>query len=949
MSKRLKSRYIQTFNIVLTGSKSMVAKIATVLLLMVCFLSGTGYCADDSAAKKRAQALYDKGQNALSAKKSREAAGFFREAVKEDPNFPMAHYMLGRIAQDNEQDPAAAVKYYRNALVIMDEQLKGREADLYRRMGDGYLAVAKQARENREEDSARSNLESAEDSYQKALAAYKKEPHPTYLVYLSLADASIEMKNFEAAADFIDRAESINRKSLDTPAYRAVLFARQGKITDARASLAQLEGLALSDSARISYDWARTEVEKAEEQRKILFGAGIAVILLAGLILIKALTGKKKTAPQPESAVFMPPSPEADSFSEQFSEALGPQQPMISPEAEAKPETLEEVVMAAVAKSRETAELSFGFALLPTVDDTRLISSSSLSQGASSPSDLYLEFSRSNSGHWVSDQGGNPFLYAQEKTDIMFSRAFPDTADLLQPYNVLIGLPIVSGNRLISLIYLGMEESGKQFVYQKKKFEKIKDQLKTVALLHAEMAEEIIARKESILDRDTGLYNETFYHETLSDVVNQARLNGNSASVIFVAIDGMDNIRSSMGDVAAAKVKSQAVDIIRKIAESKKAFACVVGEDRFAIVYPGVALEGAYDLGESIMKGFSLVKVSYQSEPATASVAVAGFPSSALYAEKLHESVSEALDEAIAQGGNTLVLAEKKLRVMETTRLTMEQMAEAAMAKKAEEAARMEEEQMRAQDTTVLTPLTPYPGRTASEPVPGAAADGAGAAEASPGGAEPQPDMAKTTRLDAAAPVAARPKVSPFGRKIVPSSASSVAPAPAPVPVRGTLPSDVDALTGLSSRAVLEQFLMREMEHLKSNPRDSVLLYFGIDHFDSMKTDPLFASRIRMILRTSSEVWRRFAVGNALLARVEENGFALLLSGASFASGRDLAEKLRSATEERFKNEDKITISIGISAYPSMVKQFKNIVMSGRNAMMKAMAGGGNRIEEGRE
>ena len=49
------------------------------------------------------------------------------------------------------------------------------------------------------------------------------------------------------------------------------------------------------------------------------------------------------------------------------------------------------------------------------------------------------------------------------------------------------------------------------------------------------------------------------------------------------------------------------------------------------------------------------------------------FPATAIYAEKLVDLVQEALEKAQGEGGNPIQVAEKKLRAMETTRMTRDQ------------------------------------------------------------------------------------------------------------------------------------------------------------------------------------------------------------------------------------------------------------------------------------
>jgi len=175
----------------------------------------------------------------------------------------------------------------------------------------------------------------------------------------------------------------------------------------------------------------------------------------------------------------------------------------------------------------------------------------------------------------------------------------------------------------------------------------------------SDVLNEILIRKQAIIDNVTGLYNETYFNEKLSPMIDEARNNGKTCSVLMAQVDGYKEIMTTFGEDHGEKLIKMSSSALSSIFTDTAAVLCRMGETKYGIIYPEVSLDAATELAEKIKTDLSTVKIARHIPPATASIGVGTFPATAIYAEKLVELVQEALEKAQGEGGNTIQVAEK--------------------------------------------------------------------------------------------------------------------------------------------------------------------------------------------------------------------------------------------------------------------------------------------------
>lgn len=159
--------------------------------------------------------------------------------------------------------------------------------------------------------------------------------------------------------------------------------------------------------------------------------------------------------------------------------------------------------------------------------------------------------------------------------------------------------------------------------------------------------------------------------------------------------------------------------------------------------------------------------------------------------------------------------------------------------------------------------------------------------------------------------------------------------------------ANTDPLTGFFQRSTFEQSLLSEAQRLKESPGECTLLYLGVDEYNDLKIKH-GPAKLRKLIRDFAEKVNVFVQEEKIIpGRIEENGFALFLPGIPYFIGMDLANRIRETIKDMpfYDFAPGITISIGVASYPKTVKNFREIIISSRNLMEKAMREGGNKVE----
>jgi len=173
------------------------------------------------------------------------------------------------------------------------------------------------------------------------------------------------------------------------------------------------------------------------------------------------------------------------------------------------------------------------------------------------------------------------------------------------------------------------------------------------AMLHTTAERLGRARRESITDHLTGLYNHRYLHERLSEELERARETGTSLSLLFLDLDRFkqfnDRYGHSMGDRALRTVADAIHATVRGLD-----LAARYGGEEFIVILVDTDGEGALDAAERLRKAVSQTEIAEGVEHVTVSIGIATFPDDAERKEGLIDKADWAM-YAAKRGGRDRV------------------------------------------------------------------------------------------------------------------------------------------------------------------------------------------------------------------------------------------------------------------------------------------------------
>ena len=149
------------------------------------------------------------------------------------------------------------------------------------------------------------------------------------------------------------------------------------------------------------------------------------------------------------------------------------------------------------------------------------------------------------------------------------------------------------------------------------------------------------------LDRDisTGLYQKSQYEARLNDVMEHATKE-NPASLIFMLLEGMDQLRQRQGDQSAEEVYRTVGAHIRHHFRGTD-IPCRYGANYFAVLLPDTPLTVAHTLAEELVV---ILQGALDGSGITVSMGVATDPGGGKSARAIESAATTVLDEARSRG-----------------------------------------------------------------------------------------------------------------------------------------------------------------------------------------------------------------------------------------------------------------------------------------------------------
>ena len=159
-----------------------------------------------------------------------------------------------------------------------------------------------------------------------------------------------------------------------------------------------------------------------------------------------------------------------------------------------------------------------------------------------------------------------------------------------------------------------------------------------------------------------------------------------------------------------------------------------------------------------------------------------------------------------------------------------------------------------------------------------------------------------------------------------------------------------DPLTGLFNRRYMEESLEREVRRGVRNKDGVALLMLDIDHFKQFN-DTYGHQAGDALLRGFGEFLSQRTRGQDVACRFGGEEFVLILSGASAADGCKRAEILRQELPQLMVEHagqvlGRITVSIGVSAFPVHGATGEELLRTADLALYRAKKEGRDRVVE---
>ena len=157
-----------------------------------------------------------------------------------------------------------------------------------------------------------------------------------------------------------------------------------------------------------------------------------------------------------------------------------------------------------------------------------------------------------------------------------------------------------------------------------------------------------------------------------------------------------------------------------------------------------------------------------------------------------------------------------------------------------------------------------------------------------------------------------------------------------------------DPLTGLFNRRYMEETLERELSRAARNEQLVALLMCDIDHFKRFN-DTFGHQAGDVLLRALGDFLLQRTRGQDVPCRFGGEEFAVILAGASLDAARQRAELLRDEVKALIVHHGgqllgRISLSVGVAAYPEHGKSAEELVMAADAALYLAKSEGRDRV-----
>ncbi len=181
------------------------------------------------------------------------------------------------------------------------------------------------------------------------------------------------------------------------------------------------------------------------------------------------------------------------------------------------------------------------------------------------------------------------------RDDELFFAEFDAATDFRT--NALVAVPIELGNEICGVLELIREEP---YLSGDLQLLEIFANYMSVSIQNFVDAQ----HAQSLAKRDnlTELFNDRYLHVALHEGIETCNQDGEDLSILFLDLDNFKRVNDTHGHLAGSQVLREVGALLLEAASPRDAVAARYGGDEFVLVLPGVELEDAVQLAETIRK-----------------------------------------------------------------------------------------------------------------------------------------------------------------------------------------------------------------------------------------------------------------------------------------------------------------------------------------------------------
>lgn len=155
-----------------------------------------------------------------------------------------------------------------------------------------------------------------------------------------------------------------------------------------------------------------------------------------------------------------------------------------------------------------------------------------------------------------------------------------------------------------------------------------------------------------------------------------------------------------------------------------------------------------------------------------------------------------------------------------------------------------------------------------------------------------------------------------------------------------------DPLTGLYNPHCLREHLQRELDRAARRKAEVALMLVDVDRFGLYNDRFGHEQGDRMLQAIAALLRERFRRSD-VACRLSGERFALIMPETAMADGRARAESLRQSVGDLTSGEARISVSVGVAAYPADGDHPDALVAAADTAIQRARQAGGDQVGDG--